>query len=142
MCGLRVHPQSRQKFLRTLKHLTSRSNGKGYAWLKLRLSRYIRGWLSYYRYADMRQFLIRTNGWYCRRLRMYIWKSWKRLRTKFTNLMKCGISKSQSWQWANTRKGYWRIAGSAILNMAITGEKLIRAGYPSIVLIYSGLHRN
>lgn len=142
MWGLCVHPTSQKKFLRTLKQLTNRSNGKGYAWLKLRLSQYIRGWLIYYRYADMRQFLLRANGWYFRRLRMYIWKSWKRVRTKFTNLIKCGISKSQSWQWANTRKGYWRVAKSGILCRAITGENLIRAGYPSIVVIYSVLHRN
>ena len=54
--------------------MTSRSNGKGYAWMKLHLTCYIRGWLTYYRYADMKTFIISANKWYNRRLRMYIWK--------------------------------------------------------------------
>ena len=76
------------------------------------ITRYIRGWLTYYRYADMKTFIISANKWYNRRLRMYIWKRWKRIRTRLANLQKCGIPKRQAWQWANTRKGYWRISKS------------------------------
>lgn len=122
--------------------MTSRSNGKGYAWLKLHLTRYIRGWLTYYRNADMKTFIISTNKWYNRRLRMYIWKSWKRIRTRLANLQKCGIPKGQAWQWANTRKGYWRISKSWILTRSITSERLILAGYPSILNLYIKLHRS
>ena len=50
--------------------MTSRSNGKGYAWMKLHLTCYIRGWLTYYRYADMKTFIISANKWYNRRLRI------------------------------------------------------------------------
>ncbi|WP_425311424.1 group II intron maturase-specific domain-containing protein [Phocaeicola barnesiae] len=122
--------------------MTSRSNGKGYAWLKLHLTRYIRGWLTYYRYADMKTFIISTNKWYNRRLRMYIWKNWKRIRTRMANLQKCGIPKGKAWQWANTRKGYWRISKSWILTRSITNERLILAGYPSILNLYIKLHRS
>lgn len=31
--------------------------------------------------------------------------------------------------WGNTRQGYWRVAGSAILDRSITKEKLVKAGY-------------
>ena len=41
------------------------------------------------------------------RLRMVIWKQWKRIRTKCANLIRLGIPKSKAWEWANTRKGYW-----------------------------------
>lgn len=122
--------------------MTGRSNGKGYAWLKLHLGRYIRGWMTYYRYADMKSFIISTAQWYNRRMRMYIWKSWKRNRTRFINLQKCGISKWWAWQWANTRKGYWHISKSWILSRSITNNRLIAAGYPSLLNLYTRLHRS
>lgn len=34
-----------------------------------------------------------------------------------------------AYQWGNTRLGYWRVAGSAILSRSITNEKLALAGY-------------
>jgi len=48
-------------------------------------------------------------------------------------LEKCGISRGQAWQRANTRKGYWRIADSWILSIAINNERLKTAGYPSLM---------
>ena len=137
-----MHPKSKEKFHRGLKGITKRSNGKGYKWLKNRLTEYVRGWIGYYRMADMKSFLQETEAWYHRRLRCYIWKSWKRVRTRFKNLMKCGIGRWWAWQWANTRKGYWRIATSPILKRAITNERLEKQGYPSLMKIYTKLHRN
>ena len=141
MCGLFTHSTSRDKFKRTLKQITNRSNGKGYKWLKSRLTEYIRGWVTYYRLADMKSFIVSTDQWYHRRLRMYIWKSWKRVRTRCVNLMKCGISRYNSWMWANTRLGYWRISHSRILTAAFTDKRLDAAGYPRIMNIYMRLHR-
>ncbi|HJA82405.1 MAG TPA: hypothetical protein H9785_00300 [Candidatus Bacteroides intestinavium] len=109
---------------------------------KLHLTRYIQGWLTYYRYADMKTFIISANKWYNRRLRMYIWKSWKQVRTRFANLQRCGVPKWQAWKWANTRKGYWRVAQSVILTSTITSERLLSAGYPSILNLYIKLHRS
>lgn len=137
-----VHQHSRLKFRRTLKQITCRSNGKGYSWLKRRLTSYIRGWLYYYRLCDMKDFIIRTDKWYHRRLRMYIWKSWKRAETRCLNLQKCGISPSLSWQWSHSRKGYWHLSDSWILHRALPLVALTRAGYPSILDMYTCLHRS
>ena len=45
-----------------------------------------------------------------RRFRMYIWKQWKKPRTKVNNLRKLGIPTDKAYQWGNSRLGYWRIA--------------------------------
>ena len=55
------------------------------------------------------------------------------------NLKKLGISEWQAYQWGNTRLGYWRIAGSAVLQRSITNEKLVRAGYFDILKQYEQL---
>ena len=126
---LRIHPKSVEKMKARIKQLTSRSNGWGNDRRKEALGRYITGWVQYFKLADMRSILIRVDEWYRRRLRMVIWKQWKRIKTRLRNLTKLGVNKYKAYEWANTRKGYWRIAGSFILNRAITSAKLREAGY-------------
>ncbi len=126
---LRVHPKSIAKMKERIRTLTSRSNGWGYARRKEALRQYITGWVNYFKLADMTKMLSRVDSWYRRRLRMIIWKHWKRLRTRGRNLMKLGINKYKAWEWANTRKGYWHIANSYILSRTITNERLSQAGY-------------
>lgn len=126
---LRVHPKSIAKMKERIKTLTSRSNGWGYARRKVALRQYITGWVNYFKLADMKTLLLKVDEWYRRRLRMIIWKQWKRVRTRGRNLIKLGFNKYKAWEYANTRKGYWRTAGSAILNRSITSERLLQAGY-------------
>ena len=126
---LRIHPKSVQKMKAKIKELTSRSNGWGNERRKEALRQYITGWVQYFKLADMDKLLIRTDKWYRRRLRMVIWKQWKRIKTKLKNLIRLGINKSKAWEWANTRKGYWHIANSFILSRTITNERLRKAGY-------------
>jgi group II intron reverse transcriptase/maturase len=126
---LRVHPKSIAKMKERIRTLTSRSNGWGYARRKEALRQYITGWVNYFKLADMQKLLIRVDRWYRRRLRMVIWKQWKRIRTRGRNLMKLGINKYKAWEWANTRKGYWHIANSYILSRTITNVRLRLAGY-------------
>ena len=94
-----------------------------------RLRQYIRGWVQYFKLADMKILLRDIDMWYRRRLRMVIWKQWKRIRTKLANLIRLGIPKSKAWEWANTRKGYWHTAKSFILSRSITNDRLRKAGY-------------
>jgi len=126
---LRIHPKSIAKMKERIRKLTSRSNGWGYARRKEALRQYITGWVNYFKLADMRKLLVRVDEWYRRRLRMVIWKQWKRIRTRWRNLIKLGINKYKAWEWANTRKGYWHTANSFILSRTVTNERLRCAGY-------------
>jgi len=126
---LRIHPKSVARMKARIKELTSRSNGWGNDRRKEALSQYIKGWVQYFKLADMKKLLIKVDEWYRRRLRMVIWKQWKRIKTKIANLVKLGVKKQKAYEWANTRKGYWHIAGSYILATTITTERLRLAGY-------------
>ena len=134
-----IHPKTKSKLRKRLKELTSRSWNIGYERRKEELTLCMRGWVSYFRYADMRSFLEETDQWLSSRIRMCIWKCWKRVRTRFKNLQEYGVVKQQAWQWANTRKGYWRVAHSFMHRVA-TSEKLKRAGYPCLMDYYAELH--
>ena len=135
-CSLTVHPKSKTKMKSKLKELTQRSNGWGYEKRKQKLREYMRGWVDYFHLAEMKRLCIETDEWLRRRIRMCIWKSWKKTKTKVSNLVKCGIEKYQAYQWGNTRKGYWRIADSWILTRAVSNMSLKRAGYPCLMDLY------
>lgn len=132
-CNLYVHPKSKAKMQSKLKELTSRSNGWGYERRKRKLEEYIRGWVGYYHLAQMKRLCLETDEWLRRRLRMCIWKAWKRPKTRIVNLKKCGIAAWQAYQWGYTRLGYWRVASSAILDRAISKDNLRKAGYANLL---------
>jgi group II intron reverse transcriptase/maturase len=126
---LRLHPKTIIKMKTRIKELTSRSNGWGDARRKESLREFITGWVNYFKLADMKKLLQQVDEWYRRRLRMVIWKQWKRIRSRLRNLIKLGIEKYKAWEYANTRKGYWRTANSPILTKTITNDRLKQAGY-------------
>jgi hypothetical protein len=80
----------------------------------------------------MKSWLERMDSWIRRKLRTYIWKQWKRVSAKFKNLMKYGASKNDAWKWANSRKGYWRIAKSQVLHTTLTNKVLKELGYDEL----------
>ena len=82
---------------------------------RIRLNWLITGWVNYFRIADMKKVAKELDEWIRRRIRMCYWKQWKKIRTRYDNLVKLGIEKCKAWEYANTRKGYWRIANSHIL---------------------------
>jgi hypothetical protein len=103
---LRIHPKRVAKMKAKLKELTSRSNGWGNARRKKALRNYITGWVNYFKLADMRTLLQRVDQWYRRRLRMVIWKQWKRIKTKLANLVALGVSKSKERLLAHCQQLY------------------------------------
>ncbi len=139
-CRLRLHAKSKAKLQAKLKELTSRSNGWGYERRKKALRQYIVGWIGYYHLAEMKNYLQETDEWLRRRIRMCIWKAWKKPRTKVKNLIKCGIADWQAYEWGNTHKSYWRTAGSAILQRAVTTQRLRTQGYTTLYDEYVEWH--
>lgn len=125
----RVHAKSIAKMRAKAKEITARSSGFGYDWLKLKLKQFITGWVNYFKLADMKILLRETDSWLRRRLRMFIWKEWKRVKTRFAMLRKFGLDQRTAIKFANTRKGYWHIANSHILATTITDNRLRKAGY-------------
>lgn len=126
---IRAHRDSLAKAKRKLKKLTRRNQGRNARRVMENVKSYIRGRLGW-------------NEWLRRRFRMYIWKQWKKPRTRVQNLKKLGIPDWQAYQWGNTRLGYWRIARSPILSSSITNEKLAQAGHYDFPAQYELLRKS
>ena len=138
---IRAHKKSLTKAKRKLKELTRRNQGRNVRQVMENVKTYIRGWLGYFYIASIKQTLLGWNQWLRRRMRMYIWKQWKLPRTRVKSLRKLGIQDWQAYQWGNTRLGYWRVAGSAILTRSITDERLAQAGYYDFPAQYESLRK-
>ena len=122
-----------------LKLITGRSNGMGYERRKGVLRQTIRGWVNYFKLADAKKYLERMDEWLRRRIRMCIWKSWKKPSTRVKNLVKCGIKPYMARTYGNSSKGYWANA-EGIMHHAATNEMLRRAGYPCLMDYYVKMH--
>ena len=122
------HLKSIQKFKRKLKKVTGRSNGLSIDEKVKRLNQMIRGWVNYFKVADMKVLMKEISQWIRRRLRMCIWKYWKLPRTKYKALIKLGISQQDAYEMANTRRGYYRIAMTPIIHLALSNDRLKQKG--------------
>lgn len=140
--GIRVHEKPMRKFKDKIKQITSRSRGRAIRQVLKELKQYTTGWLNYYGLAEMKSKIQSLNEWTRRRIRMYIWKQWKKISARFKNLQFLGIPKRKAWEWANTRKGYWHIANSFILSRTLTNEYLATLGYNDIAKRYEVIHLN
>lgn len=70
---------------------------------------------------------------------MYL-ETWKKPKTRYANLRKLGIDKQKSYEYSQTRKGYWRISKSPILNKSITNQYLEKLGYKNMSKKYQLIH--
>lgn len=126
---VRIHPKSIAKMKTKVKELTSRSNGMGNEERAMKLRRYIMGWVNYFKIADMKSLLQTTDGWMRRRIRMIYWKQWKRVRTRYERLKLLGIQEQKAWEFANTRKSYWRTSNSPILDRSLNNNVIKGLGF-------------
>lgn len=106
----------------------------------LKLNQITRGWVNYYGIANARGNLMEMDGWIRRRLRACIWKQCKKISTKQRNLTKLGINKYKAWEYANTRKGHWRISNSPILSQSLNNKYLESLGFISLIQTYRMTH--
>ncbi|HAY3874633.1 TPA: group II intron reverse transcriptase/maturase [Escherichia coli] len=134
--GIRVHSKSIEKLKATLKKITGRSNAMSMEYRAVKLRQIIIGWINYFKLADMKSTLISLDEWLRRRLRLCYWKQWKKIKTKHDNLVKLGLDSFKAWEYANTRKGYWRISNSPILARTLSNNYLKEQGFITLTESY------
>lgn len=122
------HLKSIQKFESKLKDITSRSNAMSINDKIVKLNQVIRGWINYFKIADMKSLMTHVSEHLRHRLRMCIWKYWKKPMTKYKALRKLGISEYNAYMVANTRRGYYWVASTVILHIAISNKRLKEKG--------------
>lgn len=116
---VRVDPKAINRLKMRIRELTSRRWSIAMDERIAAINRYVTGWMGYFRLADTPRVFSDLDEWFRRRMRQIRWKEWKRWSAKYRNLKALGIGDRQARDWAASSKGYWRIAGSAVLDRAL-----------------------
>ena len=137
---IRIHEKSIKRFKEKVKSITNRNRGISMDLRLLKLNDSIKGWINYFGIANAKRKLLELDKWIRRRLRACIWKQWKKIRTRYRNLVKLGIDNWKAWEYANTRKGHWKISGSPILSKSLHNKYLESIGFVSLTQTYQMKH--
>ncbi|HEU4731191.1 MAG TPA: group II intron maturase-specific domain-containing protein, partial [Kofleriaceae bacterium] len=116
---VRIDRKARQRAKDRLRRGTSRRWGVSMQRRIQEINRFTVGWVAYYQLADTPSVFEELDQWLRRQLRQVRWKEWKRPRTRRRNLRALDINALHARQWASSRKGYWRSAGSWVLCYAL-----------------------
>lgn len=119
-CKVRVAPQSLKRFRKHLKELFRMGRGGNLTrFIRESLNPVIRGWINYFQLAETKGFAEELDQWIRRRLRLILWRQWKRPWTRFKNLMKFGIAEERAGRSAFNGRGPWFNSGASHMNLAL-----------------------
>lgn len=133
------HAKSVEKLKLKLKKLTSRRWSISMDNRLKKIKETITGWTNYYKIGYWKRIASKIDTHTRFRLRMCIWKQWKKVKTKKKELIKLGVRKREAWMLANSRKAYARCA-SSFLNNVLTNKRLKEKGLVSLLDQYNLKH--
>ena len=128
----KVSPQALAKLKERVRVLTGRSRGRSLAMVVAQLSRYLRGWKSYFHLNQAKGTLRRIDKWIRRRLRMVQLKQWKNKRTVWRELQARGVSDYSKRAATKHATRWWRMAKHPALNFALPTSYYDRLGIPRL----------
>ena len=133
---IRIAPKSLERIKKKMKEQTQRKDPAPAKEKIKKMEAIIRGWVNYFSIAKAKSKMQQLDELVRTRLRMGIWKQWKKGRTKMHNLIRLGIKGQKAYEWSNSRKSYCRIAHSPILCRALNNDYFTRQRYIGFVNYY------
>ncbi|WP_084243098.1 group II intron reverse transcriptase/maturase [Planomicrobium okeanokoites] len=136
---VRIAKTSMNRMKDKIRDITSRSKPYSMEQRIAKLNQYLTGWCGYFALADTPTVFAKLEKWIRRRLRMCMWKDWKKSSTKVRKLTGLGIPKGKAYEWGNSRKSYWRISNSPVLHRALGNSYWSSQGLKSLIARYETL---
>jgi RNA-directed DNA polymerase len=130
---LRVAPQSVKRLKAKLRPLLRAGRGRSPGRVCRELTRVLRGWVAYYRLADVKASFEVLDQWIRRKLRCIVWRQWKRPRTRLQELRRRGLDPERARASAMNGRGPWWNAGASHMNHAIPTRTLRALGLLSLL---------
>lgn len=107
---VRLAPKTISRFKEKIRELTNRTRSMSMEKRITGLNRYLMGWIGYFRLASAKNHCENFDKWIRRRLRMCLWKQWKRVRTRIRELRVLGVPEWACFVMANSRRGAWEMS--------------------------------
>ena len=133
---IRIAPKSLERLKGKLRELTRRNRSQELGERIRLINGYVGGWVGYFAKAETPSILEDLDQWLLRRLRACVWKTWKRVRTRYHKLRGLGLPEGVVGYMANTRKGAWRIAASPPLQQGLNRAYWAKLGLVGLLERY------
>jgi RNA-directed DNA polymerase len=130
---LKVAPESVRRFKGRLREMFRRGRGRSLRRVIGDLRPVLIGWVSYYRKSEVRNVFEQLDQWIRRKLRVILWRQWKRNWTRAKELIRRGLSPEQAWTSATNGRGPWWNAGASHMNRAVPTRYLSQLGLVSLI---------
>jgi len=131
---LKVATISGQRLKEKLREIFRRGRGRNLSKLiEEELTPLMRGWMNYFRLAEVKGIFEELDSWIRRKLRNLIWRKWKRPFTRAKGLMQRGLPRAQALKSAVNGRGPWWNAGAAHMHAAFPKSYFDRCGLLSLL---------
>jgi RNA-directed DNA polymerase len=138
---LRVSPTAVQRLKTKLRQVLARGRGRRLADTVQDLNLIVRGWVAYFRLADVKASFDDLDKWLRRKLRCILWRQWKRPRTRLRELCRRGLDVDRARASASNGHGPWWNAGASHMHAAVPTAMLRQLGLLSLLDEYQRLTR-
>lgn len=130
---LKVAAESVKRFKAKLRQMFHKGRGRALRTVVKDLAPVIRGWIGYYRLAEVKGVFEDLDQWIRRKLRGILWRQWKRWRTRLRELCRRGIDRARAAASALNGHGPWWNAGASHMNEAVPTSALRQLGLMSLL---------
>jgi RNA-directed DNA polymerase len=130
---LKVSPESVKRLRAKLKDVLRSARGRSLGRTIEELTPILRGWVAYYRLAEVKAAFEELDQWLRRRLRCLLWRQWKKPRTRLRKLRQYGLDEARAAASAYNGRGPWWNAGASHMNHAVPASMLNRLGLVSLL---------
>jgi RNA-directed DNA polymerase len=129
----RIAPQAIERFKAKARELTCGTRGRSLKQIVTEVGCYLIGWRAYFGFCETPTVLRDLDQWIRRRMRMLIWRQWKRGRTRYQRLRRRGVRHDLAARTAASAHGPWRLSLSPALAIAFPNAFFTSLRLPSLV---------
>jgi RNA-directed DNA polymerase len=130
---LKVAPAVVDRIRAKLKDIFRAGRGRSLRTVIEELKPILRGWVNYFRLAEVKGIFEELDGWIRRKLRCILWRQWKRSHTRAKNLMRYGLGEERAWKSATNGRGPWWNAGASHMNQCFPKRFFDQLGLVSLL---------
>jgi RNA-directed DNA polymerase len=139
---LRVSPAAIQRLKTKLRGMLRQGRGRRLAAVVADLNLATRGWVVYFRLAEVKTSFEDLDKWLRRKLRCVVWRQWKRPRTRLHELRRRGLDETRARASAFNGRGPWWNAGASHMHAAVPTAVLRQLGLLSLLDEHQRLARS
>lgn len=131
---LNVPKDVRKRFRKKAKLLFRMGKGMNPQWfITKHLNPFLRGWANYYRLCKVKTMAEELDSWIRRRLRLIIWRQWKRPHTRYKRFISAGFDQDHAMQCAYNDRGPWWNSGASHTNFVLPSSYFADFGLVSLL---------